>query len=248
VGEWTLDKLKILEQYLPGYLSATRRARERIYIDAFAGPGRNELKDSGKQVDGSPLIAIKARGLDGTTRFDKLYFFEKDPLTVTELKKELQAHDPAHRAEVISGDVNLELPEKIRTLPKLSPTFVLLDTEGIEPQWVTLKAVAPWKTELLINFPFFMAINRNLDSHKIFDYLGEAPPNPPTSANLLRLYKRKLSDLGYTHQVEDDRLVKTKDNIPLYYLIFVSKVDVGKRIMKWVFNQPDAAGQTRMLI
>ena len=38
VGDWTLDKLKILEQYLPAYLSATQTAIERIYIDPFAGP------------------------------------------------------------------------------------------------------------------------------------------------------------------------------------------------------------------
>ena len=41
VGDWTLDKLKIIEQYLPAYLTATQRATERIYIDGFAGPGRN---------------------------------------------------------------------------------------------------------------------------------------------------------------------------------------------------------------
>ena len=46
---------------------------ERVYIDAFAGPGRNEIKGSGGTVDGSPLIALKAKGADGRG-FDKLYF------------------------------------------------------------------------------------------------------------------------------------------------------------------------------
>ena len=67
VGDWTLDKLKIIEQYLPAYLTATQRALERVYIDAFAGPGRNEIKGSGDIVDGSPLIGGFLHHVDRTT-------------------------------------------------------------------------------------------------------------------------------------------------------------------------------------
>ena len=165
VGFWTQDKLKILEQYLPGYLGATTTARERIYIDAFAGPGLNRLRGTSRTIDGSPLIALDARARNGT-EFDRLFFIERDPATAAELRNVLGTRDRSQRAGVIAGDVNDELPKLIIELPPRSPTFVFVDPEGIEPRWSTIQAIAPWRTELLINFPLGMSINRNPDSKK----------------------------------------------------------------------------------
>ena len=252
VGDWTLDKLKIIEQYLPAYLTATYKATERIYIDAFAGPGRNEIKGSGDIVDGSPLIALNARSGAGKV-FDKLYFIELDKTNADELEASLAGQDSKRRAEVIRGDVNTELPRLLRRISRRSPTFVLLDPEGIDPEWRTIEALAASQTELLINFPLGMAINRNPDSAKVTKYFGTEAwrplweaGSPRRASRLLSLYKERLSDLGYVHQVEDSRLIKAEGNRRLYYLMFVSKVPVAQRIMKSVFKQPDAAGQPRM--
>jgi three-Cys-motif partner protein len=248
VGSWTRDKLKILTQYLSGYLGATTRALERIYVDAFAGPGLNHLKGRNLTIDGSPLIALDASASNGT-KFDRLFFIERDPATAAELRDVLSTRDQAKRATVIAGDVNEELPKLITKLAVQSPTFVFVDPEGIEPRWTTIEAIAPWRTELLINFPFGMSINRNLDSAKVTAYFGtdrwrDLGPSPGA---MLRLYKERLAELGYTYAPEDDRLVKTSRGQRLYYLVHVSKVPVAKKIMRWVFDQPDAAGQARML-
>ena len=50
VGPWTKDKLKVVEDYLSPYLTATQRATERVYIDAFAGPGTNILERTGESL------------------------------------------------------------------------------------------------------------------------------------------------------------------------------------------------------
>ena len=250
VGSWTRDKLKILQQYLPGYLLATTRALERIYIDAFAGPGLNRLRGRSLTIDGSPLIALDARAPNGT-RFDHLFFIERDPTVAAELRGVLNGRDHARRARVITGDVNEELPKLITKLPRRSPTFVFVDPEGIEPRWTTIEAIAPWRTELLINFPLGMSINRNPGSDKVTAYFGTERwrvlwGSPGSTAALLQLYKERLGQLGYLYTPEDNRLVKTSRGKHLYYLVFVSKVPVAKRIMKWVFSQPDSAGQARM--
>lgn len=246
VGDWTRDKLKILSAYLPGYLGATTTARERIYIDAFAGPGQNVLRKSRAMVDGSPLIALKAKAKNGTV-FDRLIFIEKSQRAAAELEQ-LVGGDP--RATVIRGDVNDELPQQVARLPKNSPTFVLLDTDGIEPRWETVVAISGWRTELLVNFPLGMSMKRNPDSQKVSAYFGTDACRPLLKAGgagseraLLDLYKSRLDALGYHHTTEDDRLVKTQANRRLYYLLFVSKLPVAKRIMDWVFRQPDARGQ-----
>ena len=253
VGPWTQDKLKILRQYLPGYLGATTRARERIYVDAFAGPGLNRLRGRNLTIDGSPLIALDARAQNGK-KFDRLFFIEHDPAVAAELHDVLNTRDKTQRASVIEGDVNKELPELIKTLPLQSPTFVFVDPDGIEPRWTTIEAIAPWRTELLINFPLGMSINRNPDSAKVTAYFGTdqwrgmwSSAGLGRSRALLQLYKERLGNLGYRYTTEDDRLIKTSGGQHLYYLVFVSKIAIAaQRIMTWVLKQPDSAGQTRM--
>ena len=250
VGEWSKNKLKILSDYLPVYLQATTRAIERIYIDGFAGPGLNRVKSSGEEIPGSPLVALDAKSKNGT-RFDRLYFIERDTHAASELRNLVANRREEGKAQVIEGDVNVELPKLMAGLPKRSPTFVFLDTEGIEPRWTTIEALAGWQTELLINFPLGMSINRNPDSSKVTAYFGtnrwrELWNSPGRTRALLQLYKERLAELGYRHTTEDNRLIKTSGGRRLYYLVFVSKVDVAQRIMTWVLRQPDSAGQTRM--
>lgn len=251
-GSWTQDKLKILQQYLPAYLAATTKALERIYIDAFAGPGLNRLRGGNLTIHGSPLIALDARARNGT-KFDRLFFIERDRAVAAELRGVLKTSDKTQRATVIDGDVNKELPRLITKLHQRSPTFVFVDPEGIEPRWTTIEAIAPWQTELLINFPLGMSINRNPDSAKVTAYFGTDKwrevwnsTRPGGARELLQLYKERLGQLGYRYTTEDDRLVKTSRGRRLYYLVFVSKVAIARRIMTSVLTQPNSTGQIQM--
>jgi three-Cys-motif partner protein len=226
---------------------------DRIYIDAFAGPGTNLLRRSRQVIDGSPLIALKARA-DSGTAFTDFFFIEAKPETARELHETISPWNEEGRARVIVGDVNQALPQVIAGLNRRAPTFVFLDTDGIEPSWSTIERIAPWRIELLINFPLGMSINRNPDSAKTLAFFGtdECLPILRSSETgrtraLLDLYKGRLADLGWVHTTTDDRLIKTEQNRRLYYLVFASKVVTGQTIMNWVFQQPDARGQARLL-
>lgn len=251
VGEWSKNKLKILSDYLQVYLQATTRAIERIYIDGFAGPGLNRVKSSGEEISGSPLVALDAKSKNGT-RFDRLYFIERDTRAASELRNLVASRREEGRAQVIEGDVNVELPKLISGLPKRSPTFIFLDTEGIEPRWTTIETLAGWQTELLINFPLGMAINRNPSSEKVTEYFGTdewrgfwESTSTGHLRELLDFYKGRLKALGWEYTTDADPLITATGGQQLYYLIFVSKVEPAQRIMKWVQGQPDSAGQLR---
>lgn len=252
VGEWTKDKLKILELYLPVYLAATTTAIDRIYIDAFAGPGKNLIRRSREEVDGSPLIALKASAKNGN-RFTKLYLIEQDERAKDELAGHLRALDANNRCELIYGDVNVELPRLMKRINQRAPAFVFLDTAGIQPRWSTIQAIAPWQVEFLINFPLGMSINRNPDSQRTLEYFGTdeyrtllRSRGEGKARALLDLYKKRLESLGFAYTTQDDRLVKTANGKRLYYLIFVGKHPAGERIMNAVFSQPDSRGQGRL--
>lgn len=251
VGPWARDKLRLLSQYLPVYLKATTGALERIYVDGFAGPGRNQIEGTSQLIDGSPLIALSAVAENGT-RFSRLFFIENDPNTVAELRNCVDQHPEGGRATIVPGDVNIELPRLVQGLNKRSPTFVLLDTQGIEPSWHTIEAISPWKTELFINFPFGMAINRNPGA-KVTRYFGTEEWKPIFNSNrtgrvkeLLDLYKQRLRALGYEYLMDADPLITATGGQRLYYMVFASKVKPGQDIMRWVQKQPDSDGQMQL--
>jgi len=156
---------------------------------------------------------------------------------------------------VIRGDANVELPRIMRAINRRSQTFLFLDPEGIDPYWKTIESVAPWRTELLINVPLGMSINRNWDSAKVLDYFGSSDAvkmwqsgSPTWRRELLDFYKLRLKKLGYIYPTGDDILVRRQSGQHLYYLVHVSKVEPAPRIMQWVQRQPTAAGQLRLKI
>lgn len=252
VGPWTKEKLRLLAQYLPIYLQATQKAIDRIYVDGFAGPGRNLIEGTGGVIDGSPLIALNTAS-DSGYQFTHLYFIESDHETADELRSTLRDVEDSERYDVIEGDVNEQLPRVMERVHRRAPTFVFLDPQGIDPQWATIEAIAKWKTELLINFPFGMAINRNLDSAKSEAYFGTSEwravrdaMRPDEIKPMLDFYKERLRGLGYIHQPDWDPLIRSTGGQKLYNLIHASKEPAGKRIMEWVQRQPGAEGQGKL--
>ena len=198
------------------------------------------------------MIALKSVAENGTA-FDRYYFIELVPELADELEAAIAELKPTAPAEVIRGDVNVELPNLMKKIHQRSPTFILLDTEGIEPSWRTIEALASWRTELLINFPLGMGINRNVGSEKVTRYFGTDDWRPVWQASrpgeakgLIDLYKNRLGSLGWKYPSALDRPIKTLGGQSLYFLIHVSKVKAAQSIMRWVAKQPDFAGQTRM--
>ncbi len=66
-GEYARVKLQFLDQYLPSALNATQRKPRRVYIDLFAGPGRNF--DGLAEFPGGALRALEATGKGSGTAF-----------------------------------------------------------------------------------------------------------------------------------------------------------------------------------
>lgn len=162
IGNWSIQKLALLEKYLTAYLKVLANqkwCRGYEYIDAFAGTGKPKAKDEQKYVDGSPRIAL---GLE--TPFTKYHFVEQSNWRVNKLKK-LTLEFKDRNIEIYHEDCNNVLREKI--IPGLSRTsykraIAFLDPFGMELQWETIKAIADTETvEIMLNFPV-MAINREI--------------------------------------------------------------------------------------
>lgn len=139
-GVWTLIKLEVLQKYLVAFNTALIRQNfTRIYIDAFAGTGRCDIKVDGEKtsVDGSAR-----RALNTSPSFDKYCFIELSAKKLVALQA-LEAENPGKRIEVIRDNANTALKTLCERYAWQRERAVLfLDPFGMHVEWTTLQAIA----------------------------------------------------------------------------------------------------------
>lgn len=252
IGEWSVRKLQFLESYLSQYLKATKTAMYKYYIDCFAGATEYIHKASGKIIPGSATIALN---LNTSEKFDEYFFIEIDPVRIEALE-ELKLIHPDKNITIMQGDCNDLLPQILKKINLKSPIFIFLDTDGLHIKWNTLAIASKWRSEFLINFPFYMSIKRQMpwDENKmqetsattINEFYGtdewRAMLYDPVKSkkqinhDLIHLYEQKLKSLGFKYVLFSDTFSSSTGN-KLYYLVFAGNHDAGMRIMKHIFNK-----------
>lgn len=159
-GEWTQQKLDILENYLDAYTTVLKNKPFKLmYIDAFAGTGRiapvansrkvgslyglidgdsitNNSDDLHSFVSGSAERAIKVTGKP----FDKFIFVEKYANRCAELENLREAH-PGKNIQVINSDANQYLSNMAENWSEWRGVL-FLDPFATEVKWSTIETVA----------------------------------------------------------------------------------------------------------
>lgn len=144
-GEWTIQKLHIIEEYAKTYLTALKNQNvKKIYVDGFAGSGKTELKSSLKDgekqaitVDGSALISLKYD-------FDEYYFLEVDEERIASLKENVKTSYPDKMTKVhfITGDCNKKLSDVLSEITVYHRCLMFLDPYALELKWETLEKIS----------------------------------------------------------------------------------------------------------
>jgi len=157
IGYWSELKLEIVEKYGSAYTAAFGRHRlKKYYIDAFSGPGTHVSKESGQQIDGSPIRALRVR-----PPFDHFYFIDLNPLKTAFLAERCRDR---RNVSVINADASKYLMHTL--LPTIrferyNRALCLLDPYGLHLDWgVILRAGRSRAVDMLLNFPV-MDMNRN---------------------------------------------------------------------------------------
>ena len=255
IHKWTALKLEHLDHYLQAYVKAASRARERHYIDAFAGCGECVLIDNGFPVMGSPWRALYA-----IPSFTQYHFVEKKAGLAAHLRKTLSDRG-FENAHAYLGDCNLVLPaEVLPRVPHDVPSFAFLDPTGLQLHWKTIEKLAGHRTglrmELLILYPYDMAINRLFGLALASDVLnntltrffgsdswerqyresvraGEDPHR--RRERFLALYTSVIKGLGYRYVEAYGPLYS--GHRPLYNVIFAGDHPIGAKIMNDVWGK-----------
>lgn len=134
VGEWTLQKHERLRRYV----SITRAVRKKwltpmrpgllppgaTYIDLFCGPGRSGIRDTGRVIDGSPLVATMAAS-EGGAPFSKILLADLHPSFVDAARIRLAARGIATDGFV--GAASRTVTEIVKVLDPHGLHFAFLD-------------------------------------------------------------------------------------------------------------------------
>lgn len=266
-GQWTKEKLTIIDDYLSFYVTALSKQRVKlVYIDAFAGSGKTVLPDH-SEIDGSAILSLNYD-------FDEYYFLEIDKERKEELELIVQNRFPQkiNKVHIINDNCNNRLGEVLSKLTVYQRGVMFLDPYALELDWSILDAAS--KTGILDIWYLFPvnALTRNLPKDKQYTAATSAKidrilgthdweetlyqENPQLTLFGTTNYDRVDFDglVGYiTNRLTSifayvspkSRVLKNSKNSPLFILYFIMTnnspraIGLGSKVVNQIFDKVD---------
>lgn len=232
VGPWASDKHYFLERFSHMFAVGMKNKWEnRYYIDLFSGPGFCVNNEDGKEIPGSPMVAI-------SKPFTDFVFVESNQDSLAALKRRIGRDSTGRRTEYVHGDANAKVDEVLDKMVhrRAALYFIFADPFNIQFKMATLKKLSSQhRLDALLHFPFGTYLRRVLSQsnlsedtkEQIDQFLGNGEwrslrESGFTAIQLLEIYKKQLQNLDYL--VGDNfPNMKNRSNSSLYYLVFASK-------------------------
>jgi three-Cys-motif partner protein len=264
-GSWAKEKLDYLARYMAVFETSMRQKWTiRNYVDLQAGPGKNQIRETGEVVLGSPLLALTT-----SHPFTGYFFVDLASENTQALAQRCSASPQCQQIDIRTGDSNLAVDPIVTRLKRdeqRSLNLAFLDPEGLELRWATIaKLASVQRMDLIINYPEgglnrFMSRAMNAPGETAVDDFfgsrgwriayqeGQDQGEPNLHWRLIEFYKNQLQALGYKEvlrgdEVGDEPLMRnTKRKAPLYRLLFASKHPLGTQFWRAVTRR-DLSGQ-----
>ena len=261
-GQWTIDKLNILEEYLDFYTTALKNQPFKLmYLDVFAGTGEISLRDEDEDaqafIEGSAKRAINITDKP----FDRLIFVEKDSQRYARLKS-LRKENPSRDIRTKNTDANSFLKD-LQENWKSWRGVLFLDPFATEVEWATIEKIAGFNAlDTWILFPV-SSIGRMLPkskkpediSDKWVDCLNRIfgdrsweklySPDPQLSLweakqyqrkpgvdGIIKIYTDKLRCLFGSRYLVTSKTLMNSRNSPLFEFMFCAGNPSGAKLAK----------------
>lgn len=262
VGYWSEVKLDIIQKYATAYsiiMNKQPSIRKYLYIDGFAGAGVHISKTTGKQIPGSPAIA-----LDVKPPFNDYHFIDLHSGKIELLKDLSKNHS---NVEVHEGDCNEILLSKIFPETKYEDyrrALCLLDPYGLHLNWEVMRTAGQMKSiEIFLNFPV-MDMNMNVlwnnpdkvsddqivrmdafwgdrswqdaayvQTPGLFDTLEEKTGN----TEIANAFLDRLKKVAGFQYVAKPLAMRNSMGATVYYLFFASQNKTGAKIVQEIFDK-----------
>jgi three-Cys-motif partner protein len=258
---WTEEKLWFWNRYIEITTSAMvdkpQWSAGLVYVDLFGGPGVLRLRNSGRRIPGSPLIAAHA-----PQPFRRILVCELNPDSAEACARRLASSPASDRFEVFEGDCNVAIHEMVKQVPDRALTLAFVDPTGLQTHFKTIEVLANrGRVDLLILFADAYDIVRNLDRYvtqsdspldlalgRGSDWRQKLDQSATRSRPSLRklfagVFRDQLRKLGYI-QFGERTFHSYIRKLPLYRVIYASKHERGLEFWEKVTGkEADQQGQ-----
>lgn len=248
VGIWTLEKHERLKKYIDSAHGARRRfAGRTTYVDLYCGPGRSRIRDTGKFVDGSPLVAWEAGGRKGD-QFAEFLLADANPAYLDAARQRLEAKGA--KVRTFLGEAEVVVDQVLHALDPRGLHLALLDPFrlGDLPFSVIKRLAGVKRMDLLIHVSA-MDLKRDLHNYLRTDgpkHLDRFAPqwrdkvDTNQRADLVRAaifqhWKSLLKQLG-TSANECVEAVENSKSSELYWLVFVARHKLAHKLWTDIAN------------
>lgn len=240
VGPWAREKLECLGKYLNAYttiLSKQSWCKGFVYVDAFAGAGKAQLRqyetnqienplldvagyigeeetETEMYIHGSPRVALNIK-----RPFTEYIFIEKSSKRVSELEEIQKEYSDRRGITILQGDANEQICSYLLSSEKYNwkeyRAVAFLDPFGMQVPWKTIKDIGKTKAvEIILNLPVGMAIQRLL----------------PKSGEFSVEQRKKLTEYFGSPDWEP---IVYEEKHDLFGLLRIKKADAGEQLAKW---------------
>jgi len=224
----------------------------RFYIDLFSGPGLCRNKETGEEIDGSPLIAL-------SKSFTDFIFVESNNNSLEILQSRIALRAETRSVKCIHGDAIKTIGNIISIVPQQDTLALLFaDPFNINLKMSSLQRLTEkLRIDLLLHFPWGTYLHRviplltslqNDTKYTVDEFFGTPKWTEIQQGSgvfeYLDLYENQLRKLGYLIGSNYPQMKNSK-NATLYYLVFASKHRRGIDFWKKV-NIVDFGGQRKL--
>ncbi len=232
VGVWAEEKIDYIQRYCEIFNTGMKyHWRTRAYIDLFAGPGKCYIEEMNREIDGSPIVALRCK-----EPFTHYFFNDADPQVISSLKKRVESFNRSN-VFYFTQDCNTVIDQLRNKLPSASLDFCFVDPFSFEVKFDSIRRLTEGRR-------MDLAITFHVGSMKRIAH------NPPKElleffpdASWLKMYEEErfhkkghillsafekgLEKIGY-QDVRDYVLVRNQKGVPLYHIIFATKNPGGR--------------------
>jgi three-Cys-motif partner protein len=239
VGSWSLEKHSRLRKYV----DITKKTRAKFdysgaaYIDLYCGPGKIQVRGEESTQDGSPLLALR-ESMKGSP-FTSIHIADLDKENLESCAKRLRSVPGAPKIFNYHGKAEDTAYEATKDINKSGLHLALLDPYSIGAiPFSVIETLSQVKRMDMIIHVSEMDLNRNIRMYRETGVLEQFAPGCEEAvdwrhkdeivrAELFSHWRSKLEELDYI--VGGAEKVSGDKNQPFYWLVSVSRNDLGKK-------------------
>jgi three-Cys-motif partner protein len=239
VGPWSREKHDRLRKYV----DITRKTRAKFaqsgstYLDLYCGPGRAKIRGQADAVDGSTVLAAREAAKEAP--FKELHIADMDAGNVACCELRLRSVATTETIFTYQGKAEQTAKEIVQRLHPNGLHLAFLDPYSLKAlPFEVIETLAGLKRMDMIIHVSEMDLNRNIRSYRDNGVLESFCPgcvqvidwrqkDEIVRREVFLHWKSKLEALGY-HVGGAERVTGDK-NQPFYWLVSVSRHDLGKK-------------------